>query len=202
MSRPTSTSEYQALAQFRFLIRRFLNHTDKAAQSVGLEPQQYTVLLALRGLPAGQEPSIRNLAERLQIQHQSAVELVNRMQNRGLIRRERSTRDRRSVLLYVTARGERLLSRLVRHRIAELRVSAPALAHTLQSAIAAASRSKRKSSSKKPRSWWEVIADSERELQQTERMAAELRAAISIFKHNLSNGMPLPRHSRHPAMMP
>jgi len=132
MSRPTSTSEYQALAQFRFLIRRFLNNTDKAAQSVGLEPQQYLVLLALRGLPSGQKPSIRNLAERLQIQHHSAVELVGRMKKRGLLRRKRSKTDRRSVLVYITARGERVLSRLVRHRIAELRVDVPALAQALQ----------------------------------------------------------------------
>lgn len=52
MSRPTTTGEYQALAQFRFLIRRFLNHSEKAARSVGLKPQHYIALLALRGLPS------------------------------------------------------------------------------------------------------------------------------------------------------
>lgn len=140
MSRPTSTTEYQALAQFRFLIRRFLNNSEKAARSVGLEPQQYMGLLALRGLPAGQNPSIRNLAERLQIQHHSAVELVDRMEKRGLFRRERSTKDGRNVLVCVTAGGERLLSRLVRHRIAELRVSAPALTRALESVLATVSR--------------------------------------------------------------
>ena len=91
MSRATSTPEYQALAQFRFLIRRYLNNSEKAARSVGLEPQQYMGLLALRGLPSEQEPTIRALAERLQIQHHSAVELVDRMEKRGLFRRERST---------------------------------------------------------------------------------------------------------------
>lgn len=89
MSRSTSTAEYQALAQFRFLIRRYLNNAERAARSVGLEPQQYMGLLALRGLPAGEEPSIRMLAERLQIQHHSAVELVDRMERRGLFRRKR-----------------------------------------------------------------------------------------------------------------
>jgi DNA-binding MarR family transcriptional regulator len=139
MKRSGNTAEYQALAQFRFLIRRYLNNSEKAARSVGLEPQQYTGLLALRGLPPGQEPSIRVLAERLQIQHHSAVELVDRMEKRGLFRRERSHQDRREVHVYVTPRGERLLSRLVRHRIAELRVSAPELAHALQAVLAAAS---------------------------------------------------------------
>jgi len=138
MSRSTSTAEYQALAQFRFLIRRYLNNSEKVARSVGLEPQQYMGMLALRGLPSDKEPTIRSLAERLQIQHHSAVELVDRMEKRGLFRRERSTKDRRQVHVFVTPRGEKLLSRLVRHRIAELRVSAPELAHALQAVLAAA----------------------------------------------------------------
>jgi DNA-binding MarR family transcriptional regulator len=140
MSRPTSPAEYQALAEFRFLIRRFLNNSEKAARAVGLEPRQYQALLALRGLPEGQRPTIRSLAERLQIVHHSAVELVDRMQKRGLFRRERSKDDRRSVLVHVTQRGEKLLNRLVRHRLAELRVTAPALARALTSVISTGPR--------------------------------------------------------------
>ena len=140
MKRSANATEYQALAQFRFLIRRYLNNSEKAARSVGLEPQQYMGLLALRGLPSDQEPTIRSLAERLQIQHHSAVELVDRMERGGLFRRERSSRDRRQVHVLVTPRGEKLLSRLVRHRIAELRVSAPELTRALQAALTAASR--------------------------------------------------------------
>ena len=140
MKRSANNAEYQALAQFRFLIRRYLNNGEKAARSVGLEPQQYMGLLALRGLPADLQPTIRSLAERLQIQHHSAVELVDRMERRGLFRRERSNRDRRQVHVHVTARGEKLLSRLVRYRIAELRVTAPELARALQAVLATASR--------------------------------------------------------------
>jgi DNA-binding MarR family transcriptional regulator len=146
MSRITNTAEYQALAQFRFLIRRYLNNTEKAARSVELEPQQYMGLLALRGLPADQEPTIRALAERLQIQHHSAVELVDRMEKRRLFQRERSKRDRRQVLVKVTPRGEKLLNRLVRHRIAELRVTAPELTRALQAVLTAASRGGQKAS--------------------------------------------------------
>jgi DNA-binding MarR family transcriptional regulator len=133
-------SEYQALAQFRYLIRRYLNNTETAARSVGLEPQHYTCLLAVRGLPAGESATIRTVSERLQIRHHSAVELVDRMEKRGLLRRERSDQDRRNVLLRVTPRGERLLSRLVRHRMAELKVTGPALTRALQSVITAAPR--------------------------------------------------------------
>src|SRR5207245_5598716 len=117
MKRSANTSEYQALAQFRFLIRRYLNNGEKAARSVGLEPQQYMGLLALRGLPPDQEPTICSLAERLQIQHHSAVELVDRMERRGLFRRERSRRDRRQVHVHVAPRGDKLVSRLVRDRL-------------------------------------------------------------------------------------
>jgi len=126
-----NSGEYQALAEFRFLIRRYLNNAEKAARSVGLEPQQYQSMLALRGLPKGQEPTIRTLAERLQIRHHSAVELVDRMERKGFFRRERSKTDRRRVLVHTTPRGEKILSRLVRHRIAELRVTGPALVRAL-----------------------------------------------------------------------
>ena len=133
-----STAEYRALAQFRFLIRRFLTNGEKAARSVGLEPQQYVGLLTLRGLPAGQQATIRSLSERLQIRHHSAVELVDRMEKSGLFRRERSKQDRRRVLVHLTPRGKKLLNRLVRHRLAELRESGPALARALQLLISTA----------------------------------------------------------------
>jgi DNA-binding MarR family transcriptional regulator len=86
------------------------------------------------------------LAERLQIRHHSAVELVDRMEKRGLCRRERSKSDRRMVLLHVTPRGEKLLSRLVRHRIAELQVAGPSLARALSALLAPTSRADRASS--------------------------------------------------------
>lgn len=135
MSRTTSAAEYRALAEFRFLIRRYLTNTEKIARSVGIEPQQYIGLLTLRGLPDGQLPTIRNLADRLQIRHHSAVELVDRMQERGLIHRHRCERDRRHVLVHLTPRGERLLNRLVRHRVSELRMTGPALVSALTGVI-------------------------------------------------------------------
>lgn len=138
--------KYRALAEFRFLIRRYLNDNEKAAQSVGLEPQQYQGLLALRGLPCGQEPTIRALADRLQIRHHSAVELTNRMEKRGLFRRERSKDDRRKVLVRVTSRGEELLSRLVRNSRTRLAVSGSALAHALGSVIGGSAKRRHRQS--------------------------------------------------------
>ncbi len=68
----------------------FLNGSEEAARNADLEPQQYLLMLALRGLPVGREPSIRELAERMQLRHHSVVELVDRLEKRQILRRERS----------------------------------------------------------------------------------------------------------------
>ena len=130
-----SQVEYQALAEFRFLIERYLKHADDGARSVGLEPQQYQGLLAVRSSYEVGRPTIRVLADRLQITHHSAVGLADRMEQNGLIRRQRSKSDRRKVFLRATPRAERLLSRLAHYRIAELRETAPSLVHALKIAM-------------------------------------------------------------------
>lgn len=130
-----SAAEFRALAEFRYRIRIFLNGSEEAARSAGLEPQQYMLMLALRGLPAGLEPSIRELAERLQLRHHSVVELVDRLEKRQFLRRERSRSDRRQVILHLTPRGERTLTRLAQQRISELRTAAPTLVRALTAVI-------------------------------------------------------------------
>jgi len=130
-----SSDEFRALAEFRYQIRQFLNGSEQAARSTGLEPQQYLFLLALRGLPAGRTATIRELAERMQLRHHSAVEMVNRLERQQLLRRERSRTDRREVILHLTPRAEKILSRLALQRIAELRTAAPALVRALTAVI-------------------------------------------------------------------
>lgn len=116
-----TADEYRALAELRYRIRRFLQEGDITAKAAGLEPQQYLLLLAIRGLPAGQEASIRVLAERLSLRHHSTVELIDRMEARGYIKRMRGREDRRQVLISLQPRGERLLEEVVEQRIIELR---------------------------------------------------------------------------------
>jgi DNA-binding MarR family transcriptional regulator len=130
-----SSAEFRALAEFRYQIRIYLNGSEEAARKAGLEPQQYLLLLALRGLPPGREASIRELAERMQLRHHSVVEHVNRLERRLLLRRERSRSDRRQVILYLTPRGEKILTRLAKQRVAELRMSGPALVRALTELI-------------------------------------------------------------------
>jgi len=128
-------SDYEALAELRYQIRRFLSFSEQAARAAGLEPRQHQLLLGLKGLPAKARPTIGELAERLQIQHHSAVELVNRLSAAGYIRRARAGEDRREVLLSLTPRGEKVLRTLSLHHRAELRSAGPALVKALRRAM-------------------------------------------------------------------
>jgi len=120
-------AEYRALAELRYRIRHFLREGDAKARAVGLEPQQYLMLLAIRGLPQGCDATIQNLAERLALKHHSAVELIDRLETNGFVRRTRSRNDRRRVFVSLLPRGDRLLEQVARHRISELRSSGEAL---------------------------------------------------------------------------
>jgi DNA-binding MarR family transcriptional regulator len=130
-----STPEYRAFAEFRYLLRRFINFSETAARGAGIEPQQQQLLLALKGLPQDLRPTIGTLAERLQLRHNSTVELAQRSLESGLVQRRSSPHDAREVLLSITARGERLLQQLsIEHR-AELRSAAPALVRALEAVL-------------------------------------------------------------------
>lgn len=126
-----SVREYQALAEFRYQLRRFLRFSEEAARSVGLEPQQHQLLLALKGLPEGRTATVGELAERLQIQHHSTVELINRMAERDLIERSRDENDQRRVNISLTENGDEVLRRLSLLHQEELRTTGPALVRTL-----------------------------------------------------------------------
>lgn len=125
-------SDYQALAEFRFQIRRFLRFSEQAVRVAGLEPGQYQLLLAIKGMPQGVRPRIREVANRLQIQHHSAVELINRLEAGGYVGRERAEDDRREVLLALTQKGERVLGGLALHHHEELRNAVPGLVGSLR----------------------------------------------------------------------
>jgi DNA-binding MarR family transcriptional regulator len=130
-----SLPDYRALADFRYQLRRFLRFSTQAARAAGLEPQQHQLLLAVKGMPQDVEATVGTLAERLQTQHHSTVELVDRMEGRGLVRRLRGVGDRRRVLVSLTARGEALLERLSAVNRAEVRSIGPRLLLALAAII-------------------------------------------------------------------
>jgi len=130
------TLDYGPLAQFRYELRCFLNLTEHAARHAGIEPQQFQALLALEGLPVGYAPTVGALAQRLQIQHHSAVELANRLEGHGLLHRARNRDDRREVLLHLTPRGKRILRDLALPHREELRSAGFAILRALKKALA------------------------------------------------------------------
>jgi DNA-binding MarR family transcriptional regulator len=130
-----TSAEYRALAELRYRIRHFLREGDTTARSVGLEPQQYLVLLAIRGLPKGRSSTIQTLAERLALKHHSAVELIDRLEAHGYVRRTRSRDDRRQVFVSLLPRGDRLLEQVARNRISELRTSGETLVDAIEALL-------------------------------------------------------------------
>lgn len=124
--------DFQALAEFRHQIGRYLNFSDRSARAAGIEPKQYQLLLAIEGLPNDAEPTIGRLAEQLHLRHHSAVELINRAETNNLVKRSRvGTR----VLVCLTKQGQRILARAVEERLQELRVAGPVLVKALQQLI-------------------------------------------------------------------
>jgi DNA-binding MarR family transcriptional regulator len=132
--------DYAALAQFRYEIRRFLSFSEGMSQSAGLEPQQHQALLALRGLPSAADATISALAERMLLRHNSAGELADRLEARGLLRRAPSPTDARQVLLQLTPRGNRALEKVSRPHRARLQTAGPLLIGALQVVLRHASR--------------------------------------------------------------
>ncbi|MEP7215393.1 MAG: MarR family transcriptional regulator [Anaerolineaceae bacterium] len=132
MDADDSEIDYRSLHEFRYSIRRFIHFSEEAARAAGFEPQQQQLMLAVKGMPEGMEPTIGNLAERLQLRHHSCVELIDRLVASGHAVRHRNEADRREVLVQLTPSGEAHLRDLTLHHQAELRAAGPALARVLQ----------------------------------------------------------------------
>jgi len=120
-SEPLTKSDFEALARFRFGVRRYLRFSEDTVRELGLTPQHYQLLLALKGFPERDWASIRELADRLQLRHHSVVELVNRAQDQGFVLRSPHPNDARAVRVSLTKNGEKIISRLASLHRDELR---------------------------------------------------------------------------------
>ena len=143
-SESLTQSDYDALAELRYQIRLFLRFSERAARGAGLEPQHHQALLALKTARGLRGSRVADLSEWLQIQHNTAVELVGRLEEKGLVQRARSREDRREVHVILTGRGERVLRELSLHHVEELRHAAPALAGALRNIVRTATRNRKK----------------------------------------------------------
>jgi DNA-binding MarR family transcriptional regulator len=125
-------ADYEALAEFRYALRKFLAFSEEAASQAGLTPQQHQALLAIKGAPATDWLSISQIAERLLIRHHTAVELVDRLVGLGLVARMADPEDGRRIQVHVTKDGEERLRALSASHIEEVKNIQPTLRKLLK----------------------------------------------------------------------
>jgi DNA-binding MarR family transcriptional regulator len=127
-----SGSDYEALANLRYTLRRFMDFSTSAAQEEGLPSQQHQALLAIKGHLAAEAMTIGMLANRLLIAPHTATELVGRLSAAGLVARNSDPEDKRRQTLILTEKAEAALLRLSAVHLKEIREMAPELITILQ----------------------------------------------------------------------
>ena len=127
-----SDSDYLTLAAFRAALRKFLRTSEEIAHGLGLTPQKHQAMLAVRGFPGNNPPTIGELAAKLHVRHNSAVGLITRIEKEGYVKREKSKTDQRRMHVRLTPKGQALLDKLTEaHRI-ELRHIGPEITRLLK----------------------------------------------------------------------
>jgi DNA-binding MarR family transcriptional regulator len=129
---PLTRAQMRRLAEFRFQLRKFLHFSSLAADFAGIRAQQYQLLQCIWGMPEELDPTIANVAARMLLKHNSAVELVDRTIEQGLLRRCPDPTDHRRILLRMTPQGEKLLGSLAAWHLRELEEAGPELIRSLR----------------------------------------------------------------------
>ena len=124
-----SQEDFTALLEFRAGLRRYLRWSERQARDAGLTAAQHQLLLAIKGHGDRRGPTIGDLAGYLLLRHHSAVELVDRAEDAGLVARRRDADDGRVIRVRLRPAGERVLGALTRLHLLELRRLAPVLEH-------------------------------------------------------------------------
>ncbi len=125
-------SRLKSLAEFRYQMRKFLNFSEIASERCGVPAQQYQLMQVIAAIDEGQQASITYLAERMVLRHNSTVELVDRAERAGLVRRESDAKDMRRSLVLLTPQGQAVLDRLVAEHLSELAPLCEHLIHALR----------------------------------------------------------------------
>jgi DNA-binding MarR family transcriptional regulator len=112
--------DFEHLLAFRVSLRRFQRWSEDQAQAAGLTHVQHQLLVAIKGHPGAGPPTVGDLAGYLLLRHHSTVELVDRAEAAGFVRRIADASDGRLVRVRLTAQGERILNDLTPAHLAEL----------------------------------------------------------------------------------
>ena len=115
-----SKKDFEALSNFRYQLRRFLRFSEEATHRHGITHLQYQLLLHIRGFPGREWATVSELAERLQAHHHGVVSLISRCEKLGLVKRQVSRNDRRSVEVHLTREGNDMLNELAAQHREEL----------------------------------------------------------------------------------
>src|SRR5258706_1625906 len=97
-----------ALSRTADLVRRQIT---TLVEPRGITPQQYNVLRILRGAGADGLPTLE-VAERMIEQTPGVTRLLDRMEAKELVRRQRCPKDRRQHLCWITPRGLAVLQKI------------------------------------------------------------------------------------------
>jgi DNA-binding MarR family transcriptional regulator len=128
----TEIPRLRELAEFRFQLRQFLSFSEISSERHGIQAQQYQLLQVIAAAPAGQPASVSYLADRMVLRHNSTVELVDRAERAGLVRRHTDERDLRRSIIKLTPTGEQLLRMLVAEHVQELERLGERIIHSLR----------------------------------------------------------------------
>jgi len=120
-SPPLSKSDFAALSEFRYQMRRYEHFSEHAVRDAGITPLQYLLLLHVKGFAGREWATVGELAERLQAKPHGVVALVTRCEAAGLVERRSSAEDRRRVEVHLLPAGEAILTRLAEIHRSELR---------------------------------------------------------------------------------
>lgn len=131
-----SKREFETLSEFRYRLRCFLRFSEQVTRKHGITPLQYLLLLHVKGFPGRDWARVGELAERLQAQHHGVVALVSRCEKLGWVARRQNQADRREVEVHLTAKGERMLTRVAQlHRDEHFNLEGGSLLPQLQNLL-------------------------------------------------------------------
>lgn len=112
--------DFEHLLGFRSSLRRFQRWSEDQARAAGLTHVQHQLLVAVKGHPGTEPPTVGDLAGYLLLRHHSTVELVDRAAVAGLVRRVPDDRDARVVRVRLTPKGDRIITELTPAHLVEL----------------------------------------------------------------------------------
>jgi DNA-binding MarR family transcriptional regulator len=120
-------ADFTHLLELRTGLRRFLRWSEEQAKAAGLTAAKHQLLLAVRGHPDPAGPTIGELADYLVLRHHSAVGLVDRAAEDGLVERVSDPANRSVVRVTLTAKGSAKLDALAEAHVEEIAHLAPTM---------------------------------------------------------------------------